>query len=162
MKSVRAYCVTMFAVSLACVFGPAAQADDVEEIVAQHMVAEALLVAHLVAVAERSGMGRDEINAILREVADRSAIDEFWITDSKGRAYLTNTDIDFVFSSDPAEQPQASAFWPLIEGKRDVVIQKSRKREIDDRIFKYVAVGGVDKPRIVQIGVDAGALPGLN
>ncbi len=162
MKNVRAYCATMFLVSSACMFGPAAQADEVEEVIAQHMVAEALLVAHLVAVAERSGMGRDEIKAILREVAERSAIDEFWITDSTGRAYLTNTDIDFVFSSDPTEQPQASAFWPLIEGSRDVVIQEARKREIDDRIFKYVAVRGVDKPRIVQIGVDAGALTDHN
>ncbi len=162
MNNMRAYCATMFLISVAFVFGPAAEADDLEEIVAQHMVAEALLVAHFVAVAERSGMGRDEINAILREVADRSAIDEFWITDSKGRAYLTNTAIDFVFSPDPAEQPQASEFWPLIEGKRDVVIQQARKREIDDQIFKYVAVSGVDKPRIVQVGVDASAFPGLN
>ncbi len=162
MKNLRAYCATIFLISLTCVFSPAAEADDIEEIVARHMVAEALLVANLVAIAERSGMGRDEINAILREVADRSAIDEFWITDANGRAYLTNTDIDFVFSSDPAEQPQASAFWPLIEGRRDVVIQEARKREIDDRIFKYVGVRGVDKPRIVQIGVDARALPDHN
>jgi hypothetical protein len=51
--------------------------------------------------------------------------------------------------------PQASAFWPLITGSKDIVIQGARKREIDDRVFKYVGVAGVDKPRIVQVGVSA-------
>ena len=136
-----------------------ARAGDAEDVVAQHMVAEALLAAHLVAVAERAGMGPDEINAILRDVAERSAIDEFWITDETGRAYLTSEDVAFTFVNDPEAQPQASAFWPLIEGGKDVVIQEARKREIDDRVFKYVGVAGVDKPRIVQVGVGAEHLP---
>jgi hypothetical protein len=128
---------------------------SVEDLVARHMVGEALLAAHFVAAAERAGMGANEINAALREVADKSAIDEFWITDSAGHAYLTNTGIDFTFSADATAQPQASAFWPLIEGKQEVVIQEARVREIDHRVFKYVAVAGVDKPRIVQVGVSA-------
>ena len=136
-----------------------APAGDAEDVVAGHMVAEALLAAHLVAVAERAGMGAEEINAILRDVAERSAIDEFWITDETGRAYLTNEDVDFTFVADPERQPQASAFWPLIEGGEDVVVQEARKREIDDRVFKYVGVAGVDKPRVVQVGVSAEHLP---
>ena len=39
-----------------------------------------------------------EINAVLKGIAEKSAIQEFWITDSSGRAYLTNTGIDFTFS----------------------------------------------------------------
>jgi hypothetical protein len=35
------------------------------------------------------------------------------------------------------------------------VIQAARKREIDDQVFKYVGVAGVDKARIVQVGVGA-------
>jgi hypothetical protein len=66
---------------------------------------------------------------------------------------LTNTGIDFTFSPDPTKQPQASEFWPLITGGKKVVIQRARKREIDNRVFKYVGVAGVDKPRIVQVGV---------
>ena len=96
-----------------------------------------------------------EINAVLKGIAEKSAIQEFWITDSSGRAYLTNTGIDFTFSPDSAKEPQASAFWPLIAGGQDIVIQGARKREIDDRVFKYVGVAGVDKPRIVQVGVSA-------
>ena len=137
-----------------------ARAADAEEIVAQHMVSEALLAAHLVAVAEKVGMSADDINAILRDVADRSAIDEFWITDETGRAYLTNENFEFTFVADPDKEPQASVFWPLLTGEKDVVIQEARKRDADGRVFKYVGVAGVDKPRIVQVGVSADHLPG--
>jgi hypothetical protein len=71
---------------------------------------------------------------------------------------LTNTGIDFTFSSDAKKQPQASAFWPLITGAKTVVIQNARKREIDNKIFKFVGVAGVDKPRIAQVGVSATSL----
>jgi hypothetical protein len=122
------------------------------------MVGEALLAAHFVALAEKAGMTRDAINAILKSVAERSAIQEFWITDPAGHAYLTNTGVDFTFSPNEAKDPQASAFWPLLNGGQDVVIQGARKREIDDQIFKYVAVAGVDKSRIVQVGIAAANL----
>jgi hypothetical protein len=136
-----------------------AGADDAEDILARHMVGEALLAAHLVAIAERAGMSPEAINAILKDVAERSAIDEFWITDEQGRAYLTNQDFEFAFDPDPARQPQASAFWPLLEGTEKVVIQDAQKREVDDRVFKYVGVAGVDQPRIVQVGVSEDNLP---
>ena len=92
-------------------------------------------------------------------MAEKSAIDEFWITDQQGRAYLTNQDLTFTFDPDPVRQPQASAFWPLLEGEAVVVVQDAQKREIDDRVFKYVGVAGVDGPRIVQVGVSAENLP---
>ena len=100
-------------------------------------------------------MKKTDIDAILISIAEKSAAQEFWITDSSGHAYLTNTGVDFTFSPDPAKQPQASAFWPLINGGKKIVIQEARKREIDNRVFKYVGVAGVDKPRIVQVGVAA-------
>ena len=138
-----------------CIGAPVLRAADCEDIVARHMVGQALLAAQFVALAERSGMKPGEINAVLKVIAEKSAIQEFWITDSSGRAYLTNTGIDFTFSPDSAKEPQASAFWPLLTGSKDIVIQGARKREIDDRVFKYVGVAGVDKPRIVQVGVSA-------
>jgi hypothetical protein len=100
-------------------------------------------------------MNKNDIDAILKNVAEKSVAQEFWITDSSGRVTFTNTGIDFTFSPDPAKQPQASAFWPLLSGDKKIVAQASRKREIDDRVFKYVGVAGVDKPRIVQVGVAA-------
>src|SRR5690348_1242133 len=131
------------------------RAAGCDDKIARHMVGEAMLAAQFVAAAERNGMTPVGINAILKEVADKSAVQEFWITDSAGHAYLTNTGIDFTFSPDAKRQPQASAFWPLLTGAKTVVIQNARKREIDNQIFKYVGVAGVDKPRIVQVGVSA-------
>jgi hypothetical protein len=71
--------------------------------VGRHMVGEALLAAHFVAFAEKAGMTRDAINAILKSVAERSAIQEFWITDPAGHAYLTHTGVDFTFSPNEAK-----------------------------------------------------------
>ncbi len=159
MPIIRNLAATLVLLIAACTGSSMARAADCEDIIARHMVGQALLAAHFVAVAEKTGMKPGEINAILKSIAEKSALQEFWITDSSGRAYLTNTGIDFTFSPDPTKQPQASAFWPLISGGKDIVIQGARKREIDDRVFKYVGVAGVDKPRIVQVGVGAENLP---
>ncbi len=134
------------------------RAAGCEDTIARHMVGEAMLAAQFVAAAERNGMTSEGINGILKDVAAKSAVQEFWITDPSGHAYLTNTGIDFTFSSDAKKQPQASAFWPLITGAKKVIIQDARRREIDNKIFKYVGVAGVDKPRIVQVGVSAANL----
>ena len=151
--------VTLICLSAVCTGGSTVRAADCEDIIARHMVGEALLATHLVALAEKAGLKPAEINATLKSIAGKSAAQEFWITDSAGHAYLTNTGVDFTFTPDSAKQPQASAFWPLITGAKDIVIQAARKREIDDRVFKYVGVAGVDKPRIVQVGVGADNLP---
>ena len=131
-------------------------AQDAEEIVGEHMIVEATIAAHLVAVAEAAGLSPDEINAHLQEIVDRTALDEFWITDESGHAYLrSNPDVDFRFNPDPGVQPQASEFWPVLTGQRPEYVQASRVREIDDQTFKYAAVAGIDKPRIVQVGYGA-------
>ena len=83
-------------------------------------------------------------------------LDEIWITDEKGHAYLRNiAEVDFTFSPDPKQQPQAHVFWPLLTGKSKSVLQEARQREVDTQVFKYVGVTGVDKPRIVQVGYHA-------
>jgi hypothetical protein len=148
---------------LACICSSTARAAaDCEEVISRHMIGQAMLAAQFVAVAEKAGMMPAQINAVLKNVVENSAIEEFWITDSAGHAYLTNTGVDFTFSPDPAKQPQGSAFWALLDGRQKVVVQEARKREIDDRAFKYVGVAGIDKPRIVQVGVSAKNLPVCN
>ena len=55
----------------------------------------------------------------------------------------------------PAVQPQASAFHPLLSSapeSDDVVAQGAQVREIDNEVYKYVGVAGVDRRRIVQVG----------
>ena len=138
---------------LACFTNTSSRAAECDDLIARHMIGQAMLAAQFVAVAEKAGMTPAQINGVLNTVTGSSAVEEFWITDSAGHAYLTNTGIDFTFSPDPAKQPQASAFWALLDGRDKIVVQETRRREVDDRVFKYVGVAGVDKPRIVQVGV---------
>ena len=120
------------------------------------------MAAHLVALGEAAGVSPQEINRRLKQIADDTVLDEIWITDDKGHAYLRNiTAIDFTFSPDPKQQPQAHVFWPLLTGKTKSVVQEARQREVDTQVFKYVGVTGVDKPRIVQVGYNAAFLQQL-
>src|SRR3954471_25033507 len=116
MHVIRNLAVILVSLGMVVTGGSTVRAAECEEIVARHMVGEALLAAHFVALAEKSGMKPAEINAALKSIAEKSAVQEFWITDSAGHGYLTNTGIDFTFTPDRAKQPQASAFWPLITG----------------------------------------------
>jgi hypothetical protein len=149
----------LIATLLACGFANPTRANECDEVIGRHMAGQAMLAAQFVASAEKVGMTAQQTNAVLTDIAANSAIEEFWITDGAGHAYLTNTGVDFTFSRDPAKQPQASAFWALIDGSKKIVIQEARKREIDDKVFKYVGVAGLDKPRIVQVGVSERHLP---
>lgn len=40
-------------------------------------------------------------------------------------------------------------------GEKQSVIQDASPRELDGRMFKYVRVAGIDKRRIVQVGISA-------
>ena len=136
--------------------------NQVEGAIGDQMVAQAKIVSHFVAVAEAAGYSPAEINAHLREITNNSVIDEFWITDRQGHAYLRNVPgVDFTFSPDPEKQPQASEFWTLLNGEHSIVVQDARQREIDTRTFKYVGVGGIDQPRIVQVGQEVNLLTRL-
>jgi len=135
---------------------------DVEAAIGEQMVIEATMAAHLVALGEAAKVSPQEINRRLKQIADDTGLDEIWITDDKGHAYLRNiSEIDFTFSPDPKKQPQAHVFWPLLTGKTQSVVQEARQREVDTQVFKYVGVTGVDKPRIVQVGYNAAFLQQL-
>lgn len=135
---------------------------QVDAAISDQMVAQATIISHLVAVAETAGLSPEEINTQLRTITDQTVLDEAWVTDKQGHAYLrTVPEIDFTFNPDPKVQPQASVFWPLLTGEQSVVVQESRQREVDDRIFKYVGVAGIDQPRIVQVGEEINILEQL-
>jgi PAS domain S-box-containing protein len=132
----------------------------VEDAIGEQMVMQARIVSHLVSIAEQQGATGMSPEAISRHFKDitRFAKEhgnydyEFWVTDAGGKAYLSSTGIEFTFSP---EQEQAGAFLRLLANSSnhtDVVVQESRKREIDSLIYKYVGVSGVDKPRIVEVG----------
>ncbi len=125
------------------------------------MTGQARIAAHVVAAAEAAGHDPARVIETLSTVAAATVLDEFWVTDEEGSAYLTNVrdasgaPMPFRFDPDPAVQPQASAFFPLLSsppGSDDAFAQGAQVREIDNEVFKYVGVAGVDRRRIVQVG----------
>jgi HAMP domain-containing protein len=135
---------------------------DVEQAIGEQMIVEATIAAHLIDLAQQANLGPAEINDRLRDITNRTVLDEFWITDETGHAYLRNIEeIDFTFDPDPTVQPQAHVFWALLTGAQEAVIQEARQREVDTKIFKYAGVSGIDQPRIVQVGYEASFLEQL-
>ena len=124
------------------------------------MTGQARIAAHLVAAAETAGHDAERVIETLTGVVSTTVLDECWITDGEGFAYITTVrdasgaPVPFRFSPDPAVQPQASAFYPLLSSApdSDVVAQGAQVREIDNEVYKYVGVAGVDRRRIVQVG----------
>jgi len=136
---------------------------QVEDEIAQQMQTQARIVAQLVALAKKAGVDEQEIAARLKQVAAQSNI-EILATNPEGLATIhTSGGLDhFQFSADPSQQPQAHAFYKLLAGNVPSVVQPARKREIDDRIFKYVGVAGVEQSSIVQVGMEATFLTRLD
>ena len=106
-------------------------------------------------------MTRAQVIETLEAIASTTVLDEFWITDEQGVAYLTNVRdatgalMPFRFNPNPAVQPQASKFYALLASPIEsdhVITQSAQVREIDQEIYKYVGVNGVDRKRIVQVG----------
>jgi hypothetical protein len=71
MHMTRNVAAIIVALIMLCNGRPAAEAADCEDLIAQHMVGEALLAAHLVALAEKSGMKKADIDAILKRITEK-------------------------------------------------------------------------------------------
>ncbi len=129
----------------------------VEDVVGSHLLVEAMLTAHLVDVAENGAhLKPEQIKARLKDVAARGVVDEFWITDTKGHAYLRNIEeIDFTFPDRPTPSDQAYEFRQLLEGPGRHYVQRTMPREVDGALFKYAGVSGIDRNRIVEVGYRA-------
>ena len=136
-------------------------ADGLDAMLNGQMTAQGRIAAHLVAAAEAAGRDAACVIETLDAVVQTTVLDELWITDEEGFAYLTTVRDDdgalvrFQFYADPEAQPQASKFYRLLSSaidSDDVVTQAAQVREIDWDIYKYVGVCGVDRQRIVQVG----------
>ena len=136
-------------------------ARELDAMLDGQMTGQARIAAHFVAAAEAAGQDAPRVLETLDAIASATVLDEFWITDEQGFAYLTNVRdasgerITFRFNPDPEVQPQASVFHELLGAPLDgnaVITQRARVREIDNEIYKYVGVGGIDRHRIVQVG----------
>ena len=111
----------------------------VEDAIGEQMVMQARIVSHLVAIAQQeksTGMTPEAINEHFKQITrfakEHGNYDyEFWVTDSSGKVRLGSQGVEFTFKPD---QPQAGTFLRLLDGHSnhtDVVVQESRRREID-------------------------------
>lgn len=127
-----------------------------ENMISKHMVAQAMLTAYYIDAALKAGMDSTAINAALTRVADQSVISEFWISDEQGNIEFTNIGgTSFKFPTDPEAGSQAAPFAALLSGAETIVIQNTQPRELEGALYKYVGVAGIDKSRIVQVGISA-------
>ncbi|MFC0212676.1 methyl-accepting chemotaxis protein [Paenibacillus chartarius] len=96
--------------------------------------------------------------ADVKQLAERSGIDEFWFADKNGKLTLTNAgeNIDFHFGADP--KAQAYEFMQLLTGEKKSVAQPAQTRTVDTKVYKFVGVSGWNEPAIVQVGRDGAAL----
>lgn len=127
--------------------------DEVEDMVAEQMVGEAAVISRLIDVGKRGGLSDEDLRATFRDIVSASPIDEIWVSDEHGVARLNSVPVEFTFSSDTSTQ--SGAFWKLLTGEAERVVQQAARRDLDGKVFKYVGVPGVDRPRIVQVGVSA-------
>ena len=126
-----------------------------DNVISEHMEAQAMLTAHFIDAAIRAELPHERINAVLTQVARETLIDEFWITDETGAIIYTNRpDIDFTFPEHHEEDSQAAPFVRILTQNASVVTQPPTPRDRDGAVFKYVAVAGIDQKRIVQIGIE--------
>ena len=155
MRTCYALAIAAMAIILATGCASGDQAGPANENETAHLVAEAKLTAHYIAAALEAGKSPDEINATLKEIADTSIITEFWVSDETGQVQFTNVPgLDFAFPTDPNAGTQAAPFADLLLGNRQVVTQEMQPREADGKLFQYVGAAGIDRPRIVQVGLE--------
>lgn len=141
--------------------------DKVAERISEQMAVSAYLAAELVAIAEApkpadpEDVERALQNVIqeTREWKDRPIVDEFNITDDRGRIYISTAGKEFQFMPDAESTGrQSSEFWTLLQPDAEPVVQDVRPRDLDNEPYKYVGVSGTDKPRIVQVGASEDAV----
>jgi methyl-accepting chemotaxis protein len=129
----------------------------VEDEIGRHMLAEARLLAAYAAAAERAGISGDAMVDQLRSITDETIVDQLLVTgtDGVGTIDTERPAHPFTFLADPAKQPEAHVFHRLLSGELPALVQKAQPRDQDGKIFKYAGVGGIDKPRIVEVGMEA-------
>ncbi|MFJ7952649.1 methyl-accepting chemotaxis protein [Lysinibacillus sp. NPDC096418] len=116
-----------------------------EEIMEKEMIAESVMASYII----NKGATYED----LKEIAERSGMDEIWSTDDKGNTGVTSIapSIDFNFGSDP--NGQAAEYMQLLEGSTKEIVQKAQIRDVDGEFYKFVGVSSWDPaaPQIVQV-----------
>ncbi|SKC90127.1 methyl-accepting chemotaxis protein [Maledivibacter halophilus] len=92
-------------------------------------------------------------NNFLADVSEKTGISEIYITNSSGVTIYSNNPkgIGFEFTNDP--QTQAFDFYQILKNPELKITQKTMKRDIDNRYFKFVGVSRKDSRGIIQVGL---------
>jgi len=86
-------------------------------------------------------------------------ITEIHVTDENG--VLTNGNIKEFYGFDFKTTDQTKPFIKILEDKNFTLAQEPSERGTDKKLFQYIGVARVDKPGIVQIGVEPQVLEDL-
>jgi len=126
-----------------------------EEMAAKHLIVSARILSNYVAVAESCKIPATTINDRLRNMVNPDLLGEVLISDQLGKTTFSNLPEDRLKNQiDPLKDHEAEAFWPLLKASKEMSItQPLKRRNRDGRLFKYVGVPGVDRPRIVQVSM---------
>ena len=118
--------------------------QDFDNLLNLHMTAEAKLSATFIEV------DPDITCEDLVGIAKYMGIGEFWITDENGVVDLTNIEggKGFVFKN----EGQTAPYMKILINPDLVVTAPPSKRSLDNRVYKFAAVGRRGKPGIFQIG----------
>lgn len=117
---------------------------EVDRLLGQQMVAEALLAAHLFDLAGQAGLSKTQIDDRLSEITARTALNEIWGFDGQGRSrHSSLPDVDLGIADGLGGVDELARFHGLISGERFAVVSPSIRRSLDGREFKYAGVRGV-------------------
>ncbi len=125
-----------------------------ETLLNHQLVVQAKLLAELMTTRTGTEYSRD----YWRQLARSANIDNICITDNDGIIVYSDDSslLGFRFPDDP--QAQAHEFRKLIHMTDGVVTQPTRRRSIDNEVYKYVGVPRQDTPGIVQVGFHANSV----
>jgi len=118
-----------------------------DDLLSKHMIVEARLASIL--IERRPGITCDDIV----DLAERSGVGEFWITDENGAVELTNIEGGTQFSF--TNEGQTAPYMQILADPKMVVTAPPAKRAIDGKVYKFAAVARREKKGIFQIGIPA-------
>lgn len=83
-----------------------------------------------------------------------NGISEIYVTDDDGVTVLSNNDSAIGFRFQEDESSQTHVFRKILDNSNSIITQNFKKRDLDDKYYKFVAIGRKDCKGIVQAGLD--------
>ncbi len=117
---------------------------DFDMLLNKHMTIQARIAAFVLEA--HPSMTCDEIT----ELAGYAGVDEFWIAGGNAEVEITNIvgGVGFVYKN----EGQTAPYLRILSDPDLVITMPPEMRTLDNKVFKYVAVGRKDKPGFLQVG----------